>query len=279
MWTTVDSRLDNPPIMTRESISVTTIRSRGIRIPEPNVPRPNTRTGNGWTISEQRAFKRDYGVESTTARRSDTRPTMWTRSVVAAALSALVAVPRVSALGQKQCLVFPDGGGHRHRTSQDQVDQVVFGVKTEMGEKDMVNRNLQDGDFVIATSKHGHGHVHGHKHDHAHGHAVPILTSSKHPANIHLAVQALAGDVEKVTGVRPEVYNDTLPHKVEEAVVVGVVNDGFLGGGEDNVEAGMEYIGEMEGLWEAFDVRVVEGYKGLKRALVAAGSNKVRRSI
>lgn len=88
---------------------------------------------------------------------------------------------------------------------------------------------------------------------------------------MHLAAEAFASDLHKVTGVKPKLYNDTLPHHVKEAIVVGVAGDEVLSGDE------LSYLEDIKGLWEAFDVRVVKGVKGLERALVIAGSNKVPR--
>lgn len=107
-----------------------------------------------------------------------------------------------------------------------------------------------------------------------HGSSVPILTDSKDDIAIHLAVETVADDIEKITGRRPEVYNDTLPHRAGQAVIVGSVNSRLVG----NVR-GAEYAEELKGTWERFDIRTLsKPIKGVKEGLVITGSDRVSRA-
>lgn len=191
---------------------------------------------------------------------------MWS-SLALTGLTALVLAPNVHALGQKQCLILSSGkegrhghghDGHRHRLDDQAVDQVVFGAHSNAHE-DLIHGHEHNDHHLVIASKHAK-------------HALPILLSSKSAPAVHIAARSFAEDIAKVTGFKPKLYNDTLPRHIEEAVVVGVAGeDGFDGEGDD----GLKYVDELKGQWESFDVRAIKGVKGLKRALVIAGSNKV----
>ena len=195
---------------------------------------------------------------------------MWT-SLTLTALAALTVLPDVQALGQKSCLILSperDGRHHNHHDHKHRLDdraeaQVVFGsveLASDILEAlQQLNDGLKGHDQLIISSSH-------------HKHALPLLLSSQSAPAVHLAAESFAEDIRKVTGVKPKLYNDTLPRHVKEAIVVGVVGEAGFGGEGDEK---LKYVDELKGQWESFDVRAVEGVKGLKRALVVAGSNKV----
>jgi hypothetical protein len=103
-----------------------------------------------------------------------------------------------------------------------------------------------------------------------HGSLVPIITDSSDPASLHLAASTFADDLERVTGSRPAVYNDTVPDWATKVIMVGTASSGLLANISNDGRAA------VEGLWEAYDIRVVEGpIAGVEEALVITGSDKV----
>ena len=104
--------------------------------------------------------------------------------------------------------------------------------------------------------------------------AVPLLLDSSDDQAIHVAAQTFAHDVYRVTGRRPELYNDTLPNHVDDAVIIGSMSSSLISGLNDH-----ERLAHLDGKWESYDVRVVaKPRKGLKKALVVAGSDRVSES-
>jgi len=152
----------------------------------------------------------------------------------------------VHGLGQQQCLYFPDS--HSTFDNDNRADQVVFS-----------NGHDSKHDFILASSN-------------KRSRSLPILTSSKDNVAVHLAVASFVTDVEKVTGSKMRVYNDTLPGHSKKAVIVGT-------SGSDIVQDLRGYQGvvdDLEGKWESFDIRVLENpTHDLKEALVISGSDRV----
>jgi hypothetical protein len=102
-----------------------------------------------------------------------------------------------------------------------------------------------------------------------HGSLVPIITDSSDSISLHLAVSTFADDLERVTGSRPGVYNDSVPDWAERVIMVGTTSSGLL--------AGLSKVEGLEGQWEAYDIRVVDApVDGVQDALVITGSDKVR---
>lgn len=164
----------------------------------------------------------------------------------------LAGLASVSALGQHRCLYRTDEGGFTGDLSTSP-EQVVFdGPRAQAG---------KDEDFTLISSLPGYKHIEN-----------PVLTSSKDNVAVHLAVANWVEDLRKVTGVKLDVYNDTLPGHVKQAVIVGTADSELIGGleGYDKVREG------LKGKWESFDVRVLQKpRKGLDKAAVIAGSDRV----
>jgi hypothetical protein len=165
----------------------------------------------------------------------------------------LAGLTAVQALGQHQCVFFPDSTstfGQDGLANQD--DQVVF---------DGSRSAQKNNDFLLVSTDVG-----------LQGHTIPVLTSSKDNVAIHLAVANWVNDIRKVTGVKLEIYNDTLPHHSKSAVVVGTSKS-------DIVQDLSGYQGvrdDLEGKWESFDVRVLEDPgRGMEQAVVISGSDRV----
>lgn len=117
--------------------------------------------------------------------------------------------------------------------------------------------------------------------------ALPILYDSGDPEAVHIAVNTFAEDVQRVTGVKPEIYQDDLPNGSSAAIIVGTIGSVLL----RNVRCSFEnknthsdgaqtsfagYASMSENDWESFNARVVaQPLKGIEEALVIAGSDKV----
>ena len=160
-------------------------------------------------------------------------------------LAGLGLITTVFGLGEERVIVFPSASD----IAVDAHDnQVVF---------DALNKEKRDS-FVLASASHKH--------------AKPLLLDSEDNEAIHVAAQTFADDIYRVTGVRPELYNDTLPRDVSSAVIVGSVSSRLISG----LDGSNEHTEGLKGKWESFDVRVAaKPQKGLKEALVVVGSDRV----
>jgi hypothetical protein len=104
-------------------------------------------------------------------------------------------------------------------------------------------------------------------------HATPLLLDSKDDQAIHVAAQTFAHDVYRVTGLKPDLYNDTLPEGVHGAVIVGSISSRLISEIHDS-----ERLAHLEGKWESYDMRVVKKpLKSLEKALVVVGSDRVSK--
>lgn len=165
-------------------------------------------------------------------------------------------IPQVAALGQEQCILFPKPI-HRHplltlASNTISYAQSIFPFSSNPDSTGSLKRP-----FIIA--------------DRTSHTVVPIVTSSEDDIAIHMAVLNFADDIHKVTGLRPLIYNDTLPRHTKKAIVVGSLDTGLIGSQH------FPWTGEMEGRWEVWDARVVrEEVTGVGEALVLTGSDRVR---
>ena len=154
-------------------------------------------------------------------------------------LSVLVlgcSLPLTAALGEPQVLSFPISSSWDVRETSQRPWQSV------------------DSDGYIISSRHRN-------------HALPLLLDSKDNVAIHIAARTFANDVYRVTGVRPEMYNDTLPNGTRDAIIIGTQGSGLIG----NVRG----AGIPEGQWESYDARVVlDPVESMDRALVIVGSDR-----
>jgi hypothetical protein len=106
------------------------------------------------------------------------------------------------------------------------------------------------------------------------GRAAAVFVAPEEPAAVHMAADAFADDVERVTGVRPKVLS-TLDHAPAELVVVGVVGGWGQRPGPLRGLAGRLETGRVLGRWESAVTQVVERpFPGVRRALVIAGSDR-----
>lgn len=160
----------------------------------------------------------------------------------------LLGLTGVNALGQHRCLYTSDDATHNLHT-----DQVVF-------ETSNVVRG--DDDFTIASS-----------HPSFRPSENPVLTSSQDNIAVHLAAAAFVQDLERVTGVKLEIYNDTLPAGVKQAVIVGTSESDLI----ESLDGYKDIRDGLKGKWESFDIRVLDKpLKDLDKAAVISGSDRVR---
>ncbi|MGW4697331.1 glycosyl hydrolase 115 family protein [Kitasatospora cineracea] len=104
------------------------------------------------------------------------------------------------------------------------------------------------------------------------GRAAPIVVSGADHPGVVRVVGDLAADLERVTGVRPQVVRDTVP-RGRTAVIVGTVGRSPLI--DRLVAAGRLDVSGIAGRWETSLQAVVEHpLPGVDRALVIAGSDQ-----
>ncbi|HTR80177.1 MAG TPA: glycosyl hydrolase 115 family protein [Bacteroidota bacterium] len=101
---------------------------------------------------------------------------------------------------------------------------------------------------------------------------APIVVSSHDYPGVILVAQDLAEDVERVTGKKPIVLNDT-PSGFKEMIIAGTIGKSSL---IDTLVAQKKLdVAGVSGKWEAFITQVIDDpIPGVDRALVIAGSDK-----
>ena len=103
------------------------------------------------------------------------------------------------------------------------------------------------------------------------GAALPILVDSADSEGIHIAARTFADDVERVTGLRPEVHKDSLPkgHR-GPAVIAATAGSSLLSSLKSRP------ISDLKGKWESYYTSVLDGpCAGVKEGIVVAGSDRV----
>ncbi|WRT68552.1 uncharacterized protein IL334_005529 [Kwoniella shivajii] len=158
--------------------------------------------------------------------------------VVACGLSARL----TSALGEKRVIAFPP----------DSLEQPSSTSQTVFSSTDQKSSDH----FLLASRSERY--------------AAPLLLSSSDDIAIHIAAQAFAHDVYRVTGIRPHIFNDSLPHDVQRAIIVGTADNEFVRHLRTS-----EYAEDLVGKWESYDVRVAEKpIHGVETGLVVVGSDR-----
>jgi hypothetical protein len=106
----------------------------------------------------------------------------------------------------------------------------------------------------------------------ASGKSTPLLISSKEWPGVKRAFRDLKTDIGKVTSSVPELSYDTIPHS-KEIIIAGTIGKSEL---IDNLIRNKKIVTDsITGKWEAFLIQVVKKpFKGVKKALVIAGSDK-----
>lgn len=173
------------------------------------------------------------------------RPTMLLRPLSILVGSAFIGVSR--ALGEKRVITFPSLP-HRDQSNSAQTN---FASKPESSHSDS---------FILASATTEH--------------TTPLLLDSRDDEAIHVAAQTFAEDIFRVTGLRPSLYNDTLPRREHRAILVGSVSSRLV----QKLDGDFGYLDGLKGKWESFDARVVkEPVSGVGEGLVVVGSDRVSR--
>lgn len=162
------------------------------------------------------------------------------------------------ALGQKRCVYFPaENDEHSDLSSSEhEGSQRTFKATFNSG-----GRKSDTNAFIIASSAAEHNAVH-----------IPVVISSHENPAVHIAARNFVDDIEKVTGIKLKLHNDTAPDGAKDAIVVGTIASPVISA----IDSYKEVARGLKGKWESWDVRVVAkpGF-GLDRALVMTGSDRV----
>nr|AQQ75023.1 GH115 [uncultured bacterium] len=104
------------------------------------------------------------------------------------------------------------------------------------------------------------------------GKAAPIYISETDYAGVLRVAHHFQDDVERVTGIRPEIFSTKIPPQ-KEVVIVGTIQKNAL---LQNLIKKRKINGKLlAGKWETYLITVVEKpLPGVQRALVIAGSDK-----
>ncbi|MCJ7449010.1 MAG: glycosyl hydrolase 115 family protein [Bacteroidales bacterium] len=104
------------------------------------------------------------------------------------------------------------------------------------------------------------------------GKSTPLLVSSKEWPGVIRAFKDLQSDIGKVTSSVPEIYTDQIP-KLKEVIIAGTIGKSIFI--DDLIRKKKIDISGVDGKWEAFVIQLVKKpFKGVKKALVIAGSDK-----
>ncbi len=105
------------------------------------------------------------------------------------------------------------------------------------------------------------------------GHAAAIYVAPGNPETVRVAAEAFSSDIERVTGIRPQVLSSMQARRSQDLIIVGVV------GISPEIDAmrreGRLQTAGIEGRWESAVTGVVQHpLAGVRRALVIAGSDR-----
>ncbi|SDH05619.1 glycosyl hydrolase 115 family protein [Nonomuraea jiangxiensis] len=104
------------------------------------------------------------------------------------------------------------------------------------------------------------------------GRAAPIVVSGSDHAGVVRVAGDLQADLERVTGVRPDLVRDRVPRR-DEVVLVGTIGRSPLIDGL--IKAGKLDVSGIAGKWETSLEQVVQNpVPGVRRAFVIAGSDQ-----
>lgn len=104
------------------------------------------------------------------------------------------------------------------------------------------------------------------------GSAAPLCVDASDFRVVHIAADALASDIERVIGIKPEIVTGA-PQSADCAVFIGTLGQSALI--EDLVAAKKLDVARIEGAWESFIIATLEWpFPGVERGLVVAGSDR-----
>lgn len=105
------------------------------------------------------------------------------------------------------------------------------------------------------------------------GHAAPLYVAEQNPETVRIVADSFAGDVDRVTGLRPQILTALPTSLPRELVLVGVI--GHSPEIDRLAVQGKLHTQAIEGKWESALITVVQQpMPGVSRALVIAGSDR-----
>ena len=126
-----------------------------------------------------------------------------------------------------------------------------------LGDHSYVSFSTQRGAFALVAS----------------GKAVPLLLSDNDWPGVARAAGDLSQDIERVSGIRPELIKAGAGSASVDAVIIGTIGKSALI--DDLIQRHKIDVGDVRGKWESAVTTIVEHpTPGIRRALVIAGSDK-----
>ena len=134
--------------------------------------------------------------------------------------------------------------------------QNLLNAQSTFGTEQIISSEKKRGAFTISAD----------------GFSAPLIISSKDWPGVSRAFMDLRNDIGKVTSSLPEIYTDKLPAS-KEIIIAGTIGKSQLI--DQLIKNGKIEKNKIAGKWETFIIQVVNRpFKGVKKALVIAGSDK-----
>jgi hypothetical protein len=134
--------------------------------------------------------------------------------------------------------------------------QNLIHAQSTFGTEQFISSEKEKGDFTIS----------------AEGLSAPLLISSKEWPGVTKAFRDLRTDIGKVTSSLPELFTDKLPDS-KEIIIAGTIGKSQLI--DQLIKSKKIDTNKITGKWETFIIQIVKKpFKGVKQALVIAGSDK-----
>jgi hypothetical protein len=134
--------------------------------------------------------------------------------------------------------------------------QNLIHAQSTFGTEQFISSEKKKGDFPIS----------------AEGFSAPLLISSKEWPGVSRAFHDLRADIGKVTSSSPELFTDKLPDS-KEIIIAGTIGKSELI--DQLIKNKKIDANKIKGKWETFIIQIVKKpFKGVKKALVIAGSDK-----
>ena len=134
--------------------------------------------------------------------------------------------------------------------------QNLIHAQSTFGTEQFISSEKRKGDFTIS----------------AEGFSAPLLISSKEWPGVSRAFHDLRADIGKVTSSMPELFTDKLPDS-NEIIIAGTIGKSELI--DQLIQNKKINANKIKGKWETFIIQIVKKpFKGVKKALIIAGSDK-----
>jgi hypothetical protein len=134
--------------------------------------------------------------------------------------------------------------------------QNLVHAQSTFGTEQFISSEKKKGDFTMSAD----------------GLSAPLLISSKEWPGVSRAFRDLRADIGKVTSSLPELFTDKLPYS-KEIIIAGTIGKSQLI--DQLIKSKKIDANKITGKWETFIIQIVKKpFKGVKQALVIAGSDK-----